>query len=77
MVYSTWKILFSIIQDMMNANPQTAYEKQWNLIHDMSILSKPHVLREEGFPVILGKNYTGESQQVSEEICFSALYSRS
>ena len=64
MVYSAWKILFSIIADMVNSNPKTTYEKQWNLIHDLSILTKPHVLKEEGYPVIHAKSLSSSSQRV-------------
>ena len=63
-MYSAWRILFSIISDMVNANPKTTYERQWNLLHDLSILTKPHVLKEEGYPVILARTYTANSQRV-------------
>ena len=65
MVYSAWKILFSIFNDMVTSNNKTPFEKQWNLLRDMSVLTKPHVLKEEGFPVILAKSFTGSSQRVS------------
>ena len=67
MVLSAWKLLFSIINDMVGSSSLTPYEKQWNLLRDMAVLTKPHVLREEGFPLILAKTFGGKSQRVSPD----------
>lgn len=57
-------MLFSILNDVVSNNTQATYEKQWQLLQDMCMLSKPHVLKEEGFPIVIAKNVSGVGQRV-------------
>ena len=72
MAYSAWKILFSLLSDLVQKQtPKTEYEKEWCLLQDMMVLSKPYLLTE-GFTVLLLKKDNSSSQNVSLSFFFNS-----